>query len=299
MKTDICFFTLLSWKGDKPRIDLLIESLRTFGGELKDCPVWIFTLINTNNDFSRYENVQLIPLEISKKFHKIFFSPKVFACAAAEELAVQKNVKSLVWLGSSGFFVNPPEQFDLGTDFDAAFRPVHHRNVGISINEKLDDFWQEIYDFIGLKDSDLSVETFVESEKIKPYFNSHLFSLNPQKGILQKWLKLFCQIHAKKISQKPALADDLHQIFLHQALLSTLLAKHLDWDRIRILTADYSYPLHMHHQVPPEKQSQTLNELVCPVYEEIFNYPETLNDLKAEEPLKSWLKERMRSNQDE
>ena len=157
----------------------------------------------------------------------------------------------------------------------------------------MDGFWQEIYNNTGLEDSDLFVETFIESEKIKPYFNSHLFSIDPQKGVLRKWRQLFCKFHDEMISLKPAFADDLHKIFLHQAILSVLIMKILKWERIKILTPDYSYPLHMHHQVPIEKQPQILNELICPVYEEIFKYPDMLNGLNVDEPLKNWLKERL------
>jgi hypothetical protein len=287
-----CFFTLQSWEGDNKRIRLLVESLRTFGGKFKDSPVWIFQARNIRTDFSDLQNIQVIPLHIQEDFQKIFFSAKVFACAKAEEIGIKENIASLIWFGSSGFIIQPPEQFDLGKDFDATFRPVHHKNVGQLINEKLDDFWREIYDFVGLENSDKFVETFVEGEKIQPYFNSHLFSINPQKQILQKWKNEFIRFHQSDLPKKPAFSDQLHQIFIHQALMSAILVKHLGWDKIRILSEKYSYPLHLHHQVPPEKQLQILNELVCPVYEDVFKFPETLNGLKVEEPLAGWLKER-------
>lgn len=290
----IAFYTLLQNRHDAKNIELLIASLRTFGGKFRNAPIWIFHLENIEINIFKYENVTLIPLEMEAQFHRIWFSAKVFTAAQAEILANRQKVDSLIWFGSSGFIVNPPEQFDLGTDFDAAFRPVHHKNVGQLISEKMDDFWQEIYDFVELVDPNLFVKTFVERDKIRPYFNSHLFSVNPRKQILQKWKDSFVNFHKSEIPNKSAFADQLHQIFIHQALLSVLLVKHLNWKRIKILSADYSYPLHLHRQVPKIKQPKTLNELVCPVYEGIFMFPETLNGLKVEEPLAEWLKEKMK-----
>ena len=72
-------------------------------------------------------------------------------------------------------------------------------------------------------------------------------------------------------------------------ILSALLTKRLDWGRMRILPPEYSYPLHFHHRVPPSLRPQILNSQVCPVYEEAFRYPDTLNGLEASEPLRSWL----------
>jgi hypothetical protein len=71
--------------------------------------------------------------------------------------------------------------------------------------------------------------------------------------------------------------------------LSALVAKNLGRERIRLLPPEYSYPLHLHLQVPPARQPRRLNDLVCPVYEETFDYPASLNGLHVDEPLRSWL----------
>lgn len=284
----LVFYTLLQSASERKNIDLFINSLRKFGGNFKDSPVWIFHQQNVIFDFTD-KNITLIPLEIDPDFQRIWFSAKVFAAAQTETLAVKQNIDNLVWFGSSGFIVQPPDQFDLGTDFDAAFRPVHHKNIGQLIDEKPDDFWRSIYEFIGLEDPEYSVETFVEGEKIRSYYNSHLFSINPRKQLLRKWKDEFIRFHQSDLPQIAAFSDQLHKIFIHQALLSTILVKHLDWNRLNILTQDYSYPLHLHHQIPPHKQPESLNELVCPVYEDIFKFPETLNGLEVKKPLADWL----------
>ncbi len=81
------------------------------------------------------------------------------------------------------------------------------------------------------------------------------------------------------------------RIFLHQAILSALAAKNLGRERIRLLPPAYSYPLHLHPQVPTGRQPGRLNDLVCPVYEDAFEFPVTFNGLQIDQPLRSWLAE--------
>jgi hypothetical protein len=79
--------------------------------------------------------------------------------------------------------------------------------------------------------------------------------------------------------------DTLHRVFLHQAVLSTLVAEELGQEEIRLLPPEYSYPLHMHDQLPPERRARTLNDLVCAAYEEAI----PIDGLPIAEPLRSWL----------
>ena len=74
-------------------------------------------------------------------------------------------------------------------------------------------------------------------------------------------------------------------MFLHQAVLCTLLTKTLAQAQIRALPPEYSYPLHMHEQVPPALRAFTLNDQVCAVYEDVL----PLEGIAVREPLRSWL----------
>jgi hypothetical protein len=87
---------------------------------------------------------------------------------------------------------------------------------------------------------------------------------------------------------------ELHQIFLHQAILSALVMKVLDRDQIYLLPPEYGYPLHFQQEIPSSRRSQTLNDLVCPVYEEALPHPD-LKDMDVLEPLRSWLLNRISS----
>ena len=68
---------------------LLIESIRAFGGDLHDCPVWVFCLENLRaikNELG-FLNVQLFQLQPPTDVLAYPFGVKVFACAAAEQMA--------------------------------------------------------------------------------------------------------------------------------------------------------------------------------------------------------------------
>ena len=62
--------------------------------------------------------------------------------------------------------------------------------------------------------------------------------------------------------QRKACGDELHQIFLHQAVLSALLLSRMEEGRIRILPSDYNYPYNLHGLVPQGRRARALNDLV-------------------------------------
>ena len=109
---------------------IVIESLRTFGGPLRDCAVWAFVLDpdRVSDTLPDLEGVHRLPVAVEKSCPPYPFAEKVYACAQAEAMA-GPGIRSLVWLSLDCLVINPPVLFDLGSAFDAAFRPVHHRNV--------------------------------------------------------------------------------------------------------------------------------------------------------------------------
>lgn len=286
----ICFFSMVrSLEGEK-HARFLYKSLRAFGGSLRDCPILIFQTNPEREDHIDFdiEDVHVIPLEIDEELRNYWFGEKVYACSVAEEM-VGGDVRSLVWLSTQCLILNPPVLFDLIPAYDAALRPVHIRNIGSLIDEPLDNFWSEVYHLIGIDEFQHTVTSFVDGDKLRPYFNTHIFSINPSKGILQTWLEYFRKMITDRDFQSGPCGDQEHQIFLHQAILSALLIRDLDWERIRVLPDEYSYPLHLHQEVPSALRPISISSQVCPVYEGIYQHPDTLNGVEVLEPLNSWI----------
>ncbi len=290
MAERVVFLTLVRAPKEKACARILIDSIRAFGGALRDCPIWVFETNSQNapcQDLAG-NGIRVIPLNVPTTIRDYIFGDKVYACAQAEAMATPE-AQSLVWIDPICMVVNPPLLFDLGMAFDAAVRPVHIRNVGLLVTDPLDEFWQEIYATVGVSDIASTVESFVDRQHMRAYFNSHAFAINPQKGLLRRWLDLFRKLVCDQTFQARACADERHQIFLFQAVLSALLVTSLDSQRIRILPPTYSYPYNLHARVPTENRPQSLSDLVCFTYEDRSINPSAMTDIQMDEPLRAWL----------
>jgi len=287
---ETCFLILFRSEAGERLARIVIESLRAFGGPLRDCAVWALVLDpdRVSRVLPGIEGVHRFSLAVEEDCPPYPFAEKVYACARAEEMA-RPDVRSLVWLSLDCLVINPPLLFDLGPAADAAFRPVHHRNVGSPAHEPPDDFWRGIYRALGVDEMPCTVESFVDTQTLRPYFNTHCFAFNPAAGLGRAWWAHFKAMVMDEAFQAGPCRDELHQIFLHQAILSTLVAKRLDWERVRLLPPEYNYPLNLLNEMPPDCRAPTLNSLVNAVYEDAFPWAE----IEVQEPLRSWLMERM------
>jgi hypothetical protein len=284
------FLTMARTNVGKSCAGTLIESIRDFGGELSRCPVWLFEAHPEETPCGSLagNGVRVIPLRVPDSVKQYYYADKVYACALAEEMATQ-NVRSLVWIDPGCLVIQPPLLFDLGTAFDAAVRPVHIKNVGLSPAQPLNVFWKRICEVVDMEDIRTTVETYVGAQRIRSYFNSHAFAINPSKGFLRWWFECFEILASDGEYQKAACPDDLHQIFLHQAVLSAALVSRFTPERIRILPPDYNYPYNLHSSAPVERRAAALNDLVCIAYEERPLNPGLVDDIAIHDPLRSWL----------
>lgn len=297
----VVFLTLVSSDQGARLTSLLIDSLRAFGGALRGCPIWLFDA-TSGTAGARYRGspgVRVLPLIVPEQIEHYPFAAKVYACARAEEHARDAGVRSLVWIDSSCLVVRPPALFDLGRGFDAVLRPVHIRNVGLRASEAVDGYWQKVFESVGVHDVTATVESFVDAERVRAYFNTHAFSVNTEKGLLREWFGCFRRLVLDGDFQAGFCSDRLRKIFLHQAVLSALVAASLDPDRVRILPPDYNYPYHLHQSVPAARRARALNDLVCVAYEDEPPDPGGAGGLEVREPLKTWLAERLGSTPDD
>jgi hypothetical protein len=292
---ETCFLLLFRSEAGEQMARIVIESLRAFGGPLRDCPVWAF-LIDPDRlpeALQGLEEVHRFPLAIEGAFPRYPFVEKVAASAQAEAMA-GPDIHSLVWLSLDCLIINPPLLFDLGPSAgvgpaDVAFRPVHHRNIGSPAHEPPDDFWQGVYRAVEVGEMPHTVESFTDGQTLRPYFNTHCFAFNPALGLGRAWWTVFEAMVSDQAFQAGPCRDELHQIFLHQAILSTLVAKRLDWERVRLLPPEYNYPLNLLDEMPPDRRAPVLNSLANAVYEDAFPW----DSIEIRQPLRSWLRERL------
>lgn len=284
------FVTLVRSTEERARARLLMDSIRAFGGDQSRCPIWLF---EANHDQAPCgelagEGVQVLPLSVPDSISHYLFSDKVCASAQAEAMAADR-ARSLVWIDPTCLIVNPPVLFDLGSTFDAAVRPVHIRNVGLGATDPVDGYWAKIYSTLGVQDIQFTAQSFVDAQRIRAYFNTHAFAINPSKGLLRRWAEHFESLVCDQAYQAASCQDTRHQVFLHQAILSAILVTSLDPERIRILPPDYNYPYNLHQSVPPDRRARSLSDLVCVACEDRALNPNVMYDIDVHEPLRSWL----------
>jgi hypothetical protein len=283
------FFTCVKTIRERNCARVLIDSIRTFGGPLSSAPILVFEA-NPHEvpcDELPVDGVQTIMLNLPDNVKDYYFSSKVWACAQAEKLTAQ-STHSLVWLAPEVLIVQPPVGFDLSTDCDAAVRPVHIRNVGSLSGSPLDAFWQGVYDALDIEDVHFDVVSFVDGQRLRAYFNTAALSINPARGVLRRWFEVFEKLVNDTSFQSAACQDDLHRIFLHQAVLCPLIVTMLEPDKIRMLPPVYGYPYNLQPSLGEEQRARKLNDLVCAVYEERSLHPEEM-DITVNEPLRSWI----------
>lgn len=126
-----------------------------------------------------------------------------------EEERAGPGVQALVWLSPECLVTQPPLLFDLAGEHDAAVRPVHIKNVGLRVTDPVDGFWRRVYEAVGVEEPQAIVESFVEGERIRAYFNTHAVAVNPSRGLFRRWLDVFEALVRDRQSQAGACGDDL------------------------------------------------------------------------------------------
>ena len=290
------FLTLVDNAGERESARLLIDSIRSFGGHLSRAPILLFESDPqvTSCAARAAPEVRILPLAKPQSPPGYWFADKVGACARAEEL-VGPDVRSLVWFNPECLVLRPPRLLDLSSSFDVALRPVHIRNVGLPVEEPVDEFWRRVYAEVGITDTAMVVESFVDARRIRAYFNTHVVAVNPKQGLFRRWRECFKTLLEDQEFRSGPGRDDLHRVFLHQAVLSALIAASVKHVRIRVLPPDYSYPYNLQAQVPSDRRARALDELTCVVCEGRSLDPARMTDIEVREPLRSWLAARRRA----
>ncbi len=221
MPSHSIFITRVGSPAGKVAAQLLIDSIQTFGGEMRGCPVWVFA---TDPQAESCQDLVASQVEVflapaPETLKRYPFGDKVFACARAEAQS-PAGVQSLIWLDLECLVIQPPLLYVLGDEYDAALRPVHLRNVGLPPSEPLNAFWKGIYAALGIQDVQRTTESFIDRQCLRAYFNSHGFSLRPALGLFRRWYEVFEQLVCDQRFQELACREEKHQLFLFQALLS-------------------------------------------------------------------------------
>lgn len=284
---------------EKSELDALMmsKSIRRFGGDLADNPIWVLVPATLPLSALTIEKLtqlkaKIISFEVAPEILEFPFATKIVAAAFAENQAVKK-AEYLAFMDGDTLVLQEPTQFLIAADKTLGYRPVHHKLIGSAWDEELDSFWQLIYEICAVPDENIFPMMTHAGERIRPYFNAGIFVTRPERGLLAQWRDLFLKWYRQPQLEAHYETNQLYAIFIHQAIFTGVLLHSLRVDEFFEFSPQINYPLHLHNQIPIDQRPATINNLVTARHENIFDTSDW-QQLPIMEPLKSWLELQLR-----
>jgi len=271
---------------------LLAKSIRDFGGTVASEPIWVL-IPDGGKRMSRsiateFESlgVRLLPFPVESGFRDVPFAVKAAGGAHAETLA---DTDLLIWLDPDTVIVNGAGELLIDDAHSLGYRPVHHRLIGMDADAPMDEFWDVILKACGVPEDGLFRMYTNVGERIKAYFNAGVFVVRPERGLLQKWFEMLMSLSREPTINQFCRTEPLYELFLHQAVWTAILLRHLERSEMAELTPAVNYPLNLHSQIPAGRRALSLQRLTAVRTENLLLDPEWQEQLPLLGPLVPWL----------
>jgi len=293
----IAFVLAVNNPTQEKNADLLIESIRTFGGKYANAPIYIVVRDSIDTPCTQIKSRGNIFIRTHKYNKNIdyYFAEKVYASAQIEE-ELENSVKNLVWLDNEVFVLNEPSNLVLKNPSKIGIRPVFlHNGIAHDANTKPNVYWAGIYEHTGLNPSNIPiVETVSDEKKVYAYYNCQVVSVNPKIGIFREWRIKFDEVLADEKFMTTAIPTFWFHYFLHQAVLSSVITSKIPKNEVLILPLSYNYSLNQHTNYSKEKKINKIKNINIAIHElTLKNHPDWVKLYGVESPLKEWLNERI------
>lgn len=286
--------------GSSPETFILVESIRKFAGVFSDAPIWLMTTkseeeipIKDRTQLKMFE-VKIIQFELDSEILSFPFTGSTYAAATAESLA-KGQTEFLVWLGTNSLIINEPIEFLLEDGKNIGCRPVHHTLIGSLYYQPIDRFWELIYNKCDIpEDRIFPMQTHVDGNILRPYFNSGFLIVKPEMGFLETWWNRYKEVYNDPDFKAFYDKKDLYLTFIHQAVLSAEILSKFEKEEIKILPFNYCYPINLYEESLPEYRPESTSELVTArYYLEKLLTEEGFEKIPFHEPLKRWFRRKL------
>jgi hypothetical protein len=287
------FMTFVSTGEQERSVRAMIKSIRENAGEYSNCKIYVVLAQpdEATGNLLVGENVKLLRPEVDTVFLNYPLAVKAFAASQVEQL-VKGKIQTLVWLDPGVIVLGSPEDLDLKGRYDVSVRPVSLvNNVGLSPGIEPNDYWSPIYKANMLDYKTVqTIETVVDDAQIQPYYNCEIYSVNPALGLCREWVAQLSELLRDESYQQNTCTTPRRRLFLHQAVLSGIVASKVKASRIKALPITCSYPFNQHDQLAEEKRVSSLNQLSAVIFDYAWiSNPNWMDKIKIDEPLRSWL----------
>lgn len=290
--------TCASNDGQVRSVRALIRSVRERGGKLASCTIFVVLSDpeKTPGEALAGADVELLPLETGREFLDYPLAIKAFAAAAVER-RVRGAAGTLAWLDPGAVVLNSLDALDLGGKHGAALRPVSLvNNIGLPPGVEPNDYWAPIYaanrlDFRAVP----TLRTVVDEADVQPYFNCEVYSVDPALGLCAEWAGQLAKLLRDGEYQRTACTTFTRKLFLHQAVLSGVVASRVKQPLLKPLPITSGYPFNQHARLSLAKRVAALNDVSIVIFDEAWERnPAWIDRIPVREPLKSWLLETYR-----
>jgi hypothetical protein len=289
----VVFVTLAEGLQQARRVEVLIDSIRSFGGLYSQAPVYVVAdrVAGATLAGRQRPGVTVLGLELPAVAEGFPLAAKVYAAARVEGL-VEERARTLIWMDSGTLVLGSVPALDLGRRAVVALRPVSLVNrVGIAPDQPVDGYWSAIYDLTGVDAAEVPVvESVVDGKRLRFYVNCEIIAYRADRGICREWSRAFTAALGDKAFLAQHCGDPLRRLFLHQAVLSAVILARTEANERRWLPRDHGYSLLLHDRLPAERRVARLNDLACAIYDLLWDQnPNWLAGFVVDEPLRSWL----------
>ena len=299
--TPLVITTFLETREEIAWARVMVESLRTFGGSLKNAPVWVYV----SEDFRAAESESLngfaslgAEIRTSRVEESATWFPlarKVFAASQAETEAAGK-IAILARLDPDTIFLGEPVEFILPGDKDLGYRPVFHRTISPLYEEPLDTYWSRAYELMGIQASEVfPVVTPADGDAIRAYFQAGCVVVRPERGILKRWEAMFSLLADDPLIKEICGGDPRKRLFTFQVALVGAVLKGLPRPAMHTFSDRVNYPIFFKEMFGAKRDFHDLSNAVTVRYEQLFANPPPDWDKKLTGPADkiAWIKDRL------
>ena len=296
MASDLAFVLCVESGRLEPMSIMLVESIRTFAGDLRGSPIWVVTPRGTDplgaETQRRLSENDVIHVRgnINRHWPSYGLANKPYAAAFVEGL-VGSDIETLCLLDTDTLVLRPPTRLRIPSDEAVAVAPVAKVNVGLAAGQPLDEFWKVIVDACGApREETWSVEPRVGAPRLRPYFNSGLVATRVDRNLFRHWAD-----SVTRLSRDPRIPGltDRQRYFLEQASLAGIILARCEPDQVRILEKQYNYLLASHRLIAEHNRVERLDDLVHVHYTDAFSTWEWEDAIPIGDELLNWLRPRL------
>ncbi len=301
-KESIVFASFAESREGLDYIYYLAESIREFGGNVKDAPIWVYVpedieipIDSITDRFASLKNVDVRVSLTPPDSRAFYYAGKVYAAGVAES-ATENEADILVWLDSDTILLTDPLDFRLPENIALAYRPIMHNRSGTLYDAPPNPFWKRIYEVLDIDEASLfPMITPADHQKVKAYFNAGLVVVRPEYGMLRKWGDDFSKLYHDPALVEMCQADIDKRIFLHQTALVGAVLNTIDRDQMIELSDRYNYPIFFDIMFGADRPFDSLENVVTLRYDYYFRDPEPdwEDKLIGDKKIIGWIKNRL------